>query len=212
LIFLFYAFTGWNSAAYIVTEIVQLRKNLPKALISSTIFVTVVYILLQLIFLKHSSVDQLSGKVQIATIAFANLFGPTGAAWISFFIAIQLIATISGYSWIGPRITHSIAKDYKLWKPVSSVNSEGIPVAAIIINKTISLNLFLSGSFKQILIYAGFVFQLMRTITIFSSLKIKTRAGYKSPWKPFLQIIAITLSLGVMGYILWQKPLESLIG
>jgi APA family basic amino acid/polyamine antiporter len=152
LIFLFYAFTGWNSAAYIVTEIVQLRKNLPKALISSTIFVTVDYILLQLIFLKHSSVVQLSRKVQIATIAFANLFGPRGAAWISFFIAIQLITMFSGYSWIGPRITHSIVKDYKLWRPVAIVNSHGIPVPAIILNTTISLILFLSGSFEQILI------------------------------------------------------------
>ncbi len=212
LIFVFYAFTGWNSAAYIVEEIDQPRKSLPKALISSTIFVTVVYILLQLVFLKHASVDQLSGEVQVATIAFENIFGSTGAAWISFFIAIQLIATISGYSWIGPRITHSIAKDYKLWKPVSSVNSQGIPVAAIVLNTAISLILFLSGSFEQILIYAGFVLQLMGTITIYSSLKIKTSLGFKSPWKPFLQIAYITLSLGIMGYILWDKPLESLIG
>jgi APA family basic amino acid/polyamine antiporter len=212
LIFVFYAFTGWNSAAYIVEEIDQPRKSLPKALISSTIFVTVVYILLQVVFLKHASVDQLSGNVQVATIVFENIFGPTGAAWISFFIAIQLIATISGYSWIGPRITHSIAKDYKLWKPVATVNSHGIPVPAIILNTTISLILFLSGSFEQILIYAGFVLQLMGTITIYSSLKIKTSLGFKSPWKPFLQITYMFLSIGIMGYILWDKPMESLIG
>jgi APA family basic amino acid/polyamine antiporter len=95
LIFVFYAFTGWNSAAYIVEEIDQPRKNLPKALISSTIFVTVVYILLQLVFLKHASVDQLSGEVQVATIAFENIFGSTGAAWISFFIAIIIIISLS---------------------------------------------------------------------------------------------------------------------
>jgi APA family basic amino acid/polyamine antiporter len=212
LIFVFYAFTGWNSAAYIVEEIDQPRKNLPKALISATIFVTVVYVLLQVIFLKHASEDQLSGKIQVANIVFENIFGPTGAAWISFFIAIQLIATISGYSWIGPRITHSIAKDYKLWKPVATVNSQGIPVAAIVLNTSISLILFLSGSFEQIMIYAGFVLQLMGTVTIYSSLKIKTSSGFKSPWKPFLQISYITLSLGIMGYILWDKPLESLIG
>jgi APA family basic amino acid/polyamine antiporter len=212
LIFVFYAFTGWNSAAYIVEEIDQPRKNLPKALISSTIFVTVVYILLQVVFLKHASVDQLSGNVQVAPIVFENIFGSTGAAWISFFIAIQLIATISGYSWIGPRITHSIAKGYKLWKPVATVNSHGIPVPAIILNTTISLILFLSGSFEQILIYAGFVLQLMGTITIYSSLKIKTSLGFKSPWKPFLQIVYISLSLGIIGYIIWDKTLESLIG
>jgi len=145
LIFVFYAFTGWNSEAYIVEEIKNPRKNLPLALISATVFVTIVYILLQIIFLKHSTIDQLSGKVQVATIVFENIFGGTGVAWISFFIAIQLIATISGYSWIGPRITYSMAKDYRLWKPVSNVNSQGIPVAAIILNTIISLALFLTG-------------------------------------------------------------------
>jgi len=147
LIFVSYAFTGWNSAAYIVEEIKNPLKTLPLALISATIFVTIVYILIQIIFLKHATIDQLSGKVQVANIVFENIFGPTGAAWISFFIAIQLIATISGYSWIGPRITYSIAKDYHLWKPVSRVNSQGIPVAAIFLNTIISLILFLTGSF-----------------------------------------------------------------
>jgi len=212
LIFVFYAFTGWNSAAYIVEEIKNPRKNLPKALISATILVTIVYILIQLIFLKHASVNQLSGKVQVANIVFENIFGTRGAAWISFFIAIQLIATISGYSWIGPRINYSIAKDFRLWKPVSVVNSQGIPVRAIILNTLISVVLFLSGSFEQVLIYAGFVLQLMGTITIFSSLKIKSSSGFKSPWKPFLQLAYITFSVGIMSYIFWDKPIESLIG
>ena len=212
LVFVFYAFTGWNSAAYIVEEIKNPRKTLPLALISATIFVTVVYISIQIIFLKHATIDQLSGKVQVANIVFENIFGPTGAAWVSFFIAIQLIATISGYSWIGPRITYSIAKDYHLWKPVSRVNSQGIPVAAIILNTIISLVLFVTGSFEQVLIYAGFLLQLMGTITIYSSLKIKSSSGFKTPGKPYLQIVYLSLSVGIMSYILWDKPMESLIG
>lgn len=212
LIFVFYAFTGWNSAAYIVEEIKEPRKNLPRALISATIFVTVVYILLQLVFLKHANTIQLSGKVQVATIAFNNLFGSTGAAWISFFIALQLIATISGYAWIGPRITYSMAKDYRLWKPVSTVNSQGIPVRAILLNTCMSLILFLTGSFEQVMIYAGFILQFMGTITIYSSLKIKSSTGFKTPLKPFLQITYLVLSSGIMIYILLDKPIESLIG
>ena len=212
LIFVFYAFTGWNSAAYIVEEIKNPRKNLPRALIGATIFVTIVYILIQLVFLKHATIEQLAGKVQVATIVFENIFGATGAAWISFFIAIQLIATISGYSWIGPRITYSIAKDYRFWKPLAKVNSKGIPVPAILLNTVISLLLFITGSFEQVMIYAGFVLQLMGTITIYSSLKIKTSTGFKSPWKPYLQIGYITLSTGIMIYLIWDKPLESFIG
>lgn len=212
LIFVFYAYTGWNSAAYIIEEVDQPRKNLPKALLTATMLVMVIYILLQLVLLKHASVEQLSGRVQVADIAFGNLFGLNGALWVSFFIAIQLIATISGYAWVGPRITFAMARDFKLWKPLSVVNSNGIPVRAIILNTCISLLLFLSGSFEQVMLYAGFVLQLMGTITIFSSLRIKKENGFKTPFKPILQLIYLVFSSAVMIYLLWDRPLESFAG
>jgi APA family basic amino acid/polyamine antiporter len=212
LIYVFYAYTGWNSAAYIIEEVDEPKKNLPKALIWATFSVMVVYVLLQLVFLKHASTAQLSGKVEVADIAFGNLLGPSGALWVSFFIGVQLIATISGYSWIGPRVTYAMARDFQLWKPLSKVNSNGIPVRAIILNTGISLVLFLSGSFEQIMLYAGFVLQLMGTITVFSSLKIKNQSGFKSPLKPWIQYIYITFSTGVMVYLFWDRPLESLAG
>jgi APA family basic amino acid/polyamine antiporter len=212
LIYVFYAYTGWNSAAYIIEEVDQPEKNLPKALIWATFSVMVVYVLLQLVFLKHASIAQLSGKVEVADIAFGNLFGPTGAIWVSVFIGVQLIATISGYAWIGPRVTYAMAKDFKLWKPLSKVNSNGIPVRAIILNTGISLILFLSGSFEQIMLYAGFVLQLMGTITVYSSLKIKRQLGFKSPLKPWIQYIYITFSTGVMVYLFWDRPWESIAG
>lgn len=212
LIYVFYAYTGWNSAAYIIEEVDQPAKNLPKALIWATFSVMVVYVLIQLVLLKHASIAQLSGKVEVADIAFGNLFGATGALWVSFFIGVQLIATISGYSWIGPRVTYAMARDFKLWKPLSKVNPNGIPVRAIVLNTAISLSLFLSGSFEQIMLYAGFVLQLMGTITVYSSLKIKKETGFKSPLKPWIQYIYIAFSTGVMVYLFWDRPLESLAG
>ncbi|MFN5461970.1 MAG: APC family permease [Bacteroidota bacterium] len=212
LIYVFYAYTGWNSAAYITEEIDQPRKNLPKALIGATLGVMLLYLLVQLVILKHASVDQLSGQVNIADIAFGNLFGPTGAIWVSVCIGIQLIATISGYAWVGPRVTFAMAKDYSLWKPLAVVNPQGIPVRAIFINSGISLFLFVTGSFEQIMLYAGFVLQLMSTVTVFSSLKIKQELGFKTPLKPLLQLIYIGFSLALMLYLLMDRPLESLAG
>ncbi|OOG74836.1 APC family permease [Algoriphagus sp. A40] len=212
LIYVFYAYTGWNSAAYIIEEVDQPEKNLPKALIWATVSVMVVYILLQLVLLKHASVPQLSGKVEVADIAFGNLFGPSGALWVSFLIGVQLIATISGYAWVGPRITYALARDFRLWKPLAKVNSNGIPVRAIILNTAISLILFLSGSFEQIMLYAGFVLQLMGTITVYSSLRIKKESGFRSPFKPWLQYIYLTFSTSVLIYLFWDRPMESLAG
>lgn len=212
LIYVFYAYTGWNSAAYIIEEVNQPEKNLPKALIWATVSVMLVYILLQLVLLKHASVDQLSGKVEVADIAFGNLLGSNGALWVSFFIGVQLIATISGYAWVGPRITYAMAKDFQLWRPLAKVNSHGIPVRAILLNTLLSLILFLSGSFEQIMLYAGFVLQLMGTITVYSSLRIKKQNGFKTPFKPILQYIYLIFSTSVLVYLFWDRPFESIAG
>jgi APA family basic amino acid/polyamine antiporter len=212
LIYVFYAYTGWNSAAYIIEEVDQPRKNLPKALIGATVLVMVIYVLLQLVLLKHASVSQLAGQVQVADIAFGNLFGARGAVWVSLFIGVQLIATISGYAWVGPRVTYAMAKDYKLWRPLAKVNGQNIPVRAIVLNTGISLVLFISGSFEQIMLYAGFILQLMSTVTVYSSLKIKKQEGFKTPFKPLPQLIYLGFSIALMGYLLVDRPVESLAG
>ena len=87
LIYVTYAYQGWNQAAYITEEIDEPRKNLPRALIGGTLFVAFIYICFQYVLLKHASVDQLAGKAEVATIAFENVLGPTWALWISAFIA-----------------------------------------------------------------------------------------------------------------------------
>jgi APA family basic amino acid/polyamine antiporter len=212
LIYVFYAYTGWNSAAYIIEEVDQPKKNLPKALIGATVLVMVVYVLLQLVLLKHASVSQLTGQVQVADIAFGNLFGAGGAVWVSLFIGVQLIATISGYAWVGPRVTYAMAKDYKLWRPLAKVNGQNIPVRAIVLNTGISLVLFVSGSFEQIMLYAGFILQLMSTVTVYSSLKIKNQEGFKTPFKPLPQLIYLGFSIALMAYLLVDRPKESLAG
>jgi len=213
LVFVTYAYTGWNAAAYIVDEINDVRRNLPKALIVGSAVVTILYVLVQVVFLKHASVDQLSGNVEVAFIAFKNLFGAEKGNWVSYFIAIQLIATISGYLWTGSRITFAMSKDHSLWRKLAVKNNNGIPVRALWFQAVVSILLTLTGTFEEVLLYASFVLQLMGTLTVASIFWLKGRTGaYKSPLKPFLQIAFILFSLWILGYMLFERPRESAIG
>ena len=213
LIYVSYAYTGWNSAAYIAGEIRQVRSSLPKALIGATLVVTILYVLLQLVFLKHASVAQLAGKVDVATVATQNLLGITGSRWVSFFIALQLIATIGSYIWIGPRVTYAMAKEHSFWKPLRQRSAAQIPVRALWLHVAIAVVLTLTGTFEQIVIYAGFVLQLNVTLVVASVLFLKKRPdSFQSPFYPYAQYLFIGFSLWILGYTLYDKPLESLIG
>ena len=214
MIYVGFAYTGWNAAAYIVDEIDNPAKNLPRALIGSAVFVAASYILFQFVLLKHASAASMTGKEEVTFIAFDNLLGSAGGKWVSAFIAIQLVATISSYLWVGPRVTHAMAREYKLWRPLAVVNAHGVPVAAVWLHVLISIVLALTGSFERILLYAGFVLQLMASLTVATSLFMPARipGSFRSPFKPVLQIIFLLFNTWVLIFTIVDRPVESLIG
>jgi len=81
------------------------------------------------------------------------------------------------------------------------------------LNTGISMLLTLTGTFEQVLLYAGFVLQLMGTLTVVSLLFVKRdKNTFQSPLKPFLQIIYVLFSLWVLIYMLIDRSFESLAG
>ncbi|MEG0984113.1 APC family permease [Algoriella sp.] len=213
LVYVTFAYTGWNSASYIIEEIDQPKKNLPKALFIGVIFVTIAYVFLNYVFLKHASAVSLVGKEDVANISFRNLLG-SNVKWVSCFIALQLIATISGYLWIGSRLTQATARENKLWSFMAKENKNRIPVRAIWVHTTISILLIFSGDFEVIFTYTSFVLQVLATLAICTAFFIKRDelTIIKSRFFYLLPTIFLAFSLYICYFVLTQKPKESLIG
>lgn len=214
MVYVTFAYTGWNAAAYVVDEIANPSRTLPKALIGSTLFVATVYLLFQLALLRNADVSALKGHEEVTYLSFNNLLGANGGKWVSVFIAIQLIATISSYLWVGPRVTWAMAREHVLWKPLARQNSNGIPVPAIWAHVLISVALALTGTFENILLYAGFVLQLMSSMTVATSLFIRSKDPgiFRSPLKPLLQLIFLGFNVWILAFTLIDRPKESFIG
>ncbi len=214
MVYVSYAYTGWNAAGYVADEIRTPRKNIPGALIGSTLFVATCYLLFQYVLLKNANVMELQNKEEVTFIAFTNLLGENGGKWVSIFIAIQLVATMSSYIWVGPRVTWAMASENRLWTFLSKKNKNGIPVAAIWVHVLISILLTLTGSFEKVLLYSGFVLQLMASLTVATSLFIRNKnpGSFTSPFKPFLQVFFLLFNGAVLVFTLISRPVESLLG
>ena len=214
LVYVTFAYTGWNSASYIVGEIKKPKINLPKALFIGVIFVTICYVLLNFIFLKHASITSLVNQEDVANIAFANVLGVQGVKWVSLFIALQLIATISGYLWIGSRLTQATAKENKLWYFMAKENKAKVPVRAIWVHTVISIGLIFTGNFEVIFTYTSFVLQILATLAISTAFFIKASELkiIKSKLFYLLPTIFLAFSLYICYFVLMDKTKESLFG
>lgn len=214
LVFVTYSYTGWNSASYIAGEIKDVQKNLPKSLIIGTVFVTVCYLLVNFIMLKHAPVNQLAGKEDVMGEVANNMLGTTFGKVVNVFIALQLIATISGYLWVGSRLTQAFAKENKLWKSLSVGNQKGIPVRAIFVHAVIATLIILTGSFKEIFVYTAFILQLFASLAISTAffLKKDQRKIFKSNVFYVFPTVFLLFSVYILYFTFIHNPKESIIG
>lgn len=214
LVFVTYSYTGWNSASYIAGEIKDVQKNLPKSLILGTLFVTVSYLLVNFIMLKHAPVSQLAGKEDVMGEAAGNMLGAGFGKLVNIFIALQLVATISGYLWVGSRLTQAFAVENRLWKSLGILNKKGIPVRALFAHAVIATVIILTGSFKEIFVYTAFILQLFASLSISTVffLKKEQRKIFKSDLFYIFPAVFLLFSGYILYFTLIHNPRESLIG
>jgi APA family basic amino acid/polyamine antiporter len=217
LIYISYSYSGWNAATYITEEFRSPRKALPIALIGGTLLVTVLYTLLQFVFLKHVPLTELTGKLNVGTIAVEYMLGDQPAKIFSAAISLLLISGISAMVWVGPRVTASIAKEHRLWSYFRS-NSNGMPVKALWLQFSISAILLISGTFEQIMIYCGVLLSISSLLVVGGTfvLRVKNdnsfKERFKSPLFPLFQLFFITISIWMISFTFINNLSECLIG
>ncbi|MBP8240431.1 MAG: amino acid permease [Saprospiraceae bacterium] len=217
LVYVVYAYSGWNAAAYITGEVRNPARNLPRALIGGALLVSVLYVLLQMGFLYQAGREALVGKIEVAQIAAVSVFGASGGQTVSLLIGLLLVSSISAMVWVGPRVSRAMAEDYPVWHFLARDNRHGVPVTAIWFQAAVSIFLLLSGSFEQVLTYSGFVLHLSTTAAVAGVFFLRRqdkgrRPPYSSPFYPWAQIIFLVFSVWMLAFLLYDKPRESLLG
>ncbi|MBR9998344.1 MAG: amino acid permease, partial [Cyclobacteriaceae bacterium] len=166
LIFVSYAFSGWNASVYITDEIRQPARNIPWSLILGTLTVTILYFLLNFVFLYTAPLSALEGKIEIGFISATYIFGESGGKIMSLVITLLLVSTLSAMIWIGPRVTMVMGEDYRILRFLAKKNRYGVPVLAIWVQAAITMILIVSSTFEEVLVYAGFVLNIFTLLSV----------------------------------------------
>lgn len=215
-VYVSYSYTGWNAAAYIIEEIDRPKINLPKALIRGTLIVTVLYVFLQLVFLKHADIEQLRGQIDIGHVYATQILGDQGAKIINILISFFLISSISAMIWVGPRVSFAMSKDFRIWHFLQKRNRYNLPVVAVWVQAALSVVYVLTGTFESVLLYCGFILQLSSALTVagvfFLRKKSSSEEYFRAPFYPLLPIIFTVFSIWILAYLIIDRPVECLIG
>jgi APA family basic amino acid/polyamine antiporter len=104
LVYVSYAYSGWNAAVYVTGEIENPQRNLSRILLVGTAVVLLLYVGLNYVFLRSTPLAGLKGQVEVGFVAATSLFGPLGGRLMGGIIAALLVSTVSSMVLAGPRI------------------------------------------------------------------------------------------------------------
>src|SRR5207244_6537370 len=147
LVYVMYSYSGWNASTYIIGEVKEPERNVPRSLFAGTIVVMVAYILLNAVFLLTTPMQEMRGRIEVGLIAGKHIFGADGGRIVGAIICLGLVSSISSMTWIGPRVTMSMGEDHWLLRLLGRKNKQGVPTNAIVLTLLIVHLLFLTESF-----------------------------------------------------------------
>ena len=217
LVFVMYAFSGWNAATYIIGEMRLPQQNLPRALLSGTLIVVVLYVALNAVFLHTTPIEKLSGQLDVARIAGSYIFGETGGRIVGAMICIGLVSSISAMMWIGPRVMMTMGEDIPALRIFARKSSNGVPANAILFQLVISVLLLFTRSFEAVLDFIQFGLLFCSFFTVLGVIKLRiTRPDLPRPYRawgyPVTSLVFLLVTGFMMYYLVVERPLQSALG
>lgn len=218
LIAVLWTYDGWYSPTCTAEEIKKPERNLPLSLILGTLGITLIYLLMNLVYIMALPLDKMKGVTRIGELASTQLFGPTATHFFSAAIMISIFGCLSATIIYGPRVYYAMAKDRSFFKSMAYIHPRyHVPSKALVGQAIWSSLLCLSGTYKGLFEYVVFALVIFFALTGFAVIVLRFKQpDRKRPYKtwgyPVIPLFFVIVNLAVFFNIVINQPLKSTIG
>jgi APA family basic amino acid/polyamine antiporter len=218
LIFISFAYSGWNAAAYLGGEIKRPGRTIPFALFCGALIVTVLYLLLNVVYIFALTPNQMKGAVDVGARAAIHLFGPGISRVISAAIALGLLSVLSAMILTGPRVYYAMSKDglfFGLFGKVS--RTRHTPAHSIFLQAAIAILMVTTASYDKLLLYIGFTLALIALLTVAGMVRLRLKeplegSGYRTFGYPVTPLLFIGGNIWIIYFSISSRPVPALAG
>ncbi|BBO30555.1 APC family permease [Lacipirellula parvula] len=214
MVFVLYAYGGWNDAAFVAAEVRDRRRNLPLALIGGVLGVTAVYLAVNVAYLAGLGFDNARATRTPATDVIEAAIGSVGGSLASILVMISALGAINGMVLVGSRVYAAAGADHRSLRWLSGWDAErGAPRAALIAQAVVALAMVFAVN--RINPGDGFGTLLAATAPVFWSFLMGTGASvivlrWRDPLRerpfavPFYPLPPLVFC-ATCGYMLWSS-------
>ncbi len=204
---------AWENVASVAEEVKKPERNIPLALLCGTLVVTVIYVAINVMYLKVLPLQQIAfaENDRVAVEAAKAIFGPIGTSLIAVMIMIATFSCINGLVFSGARVYYKMAEDKLFFQQAAVLNQNGVPAQALWFQGIWASVLCLSGKYGDLLDYVTFAVVLFYALTIVGVIVLRIKRPdvarpYKAIGYPIIPMLYIALCAGLLVALLICKP------
>lgn len=213
LIVVMFVYSGWNAAAYMAEEVRDPGRNLPLALALGTGAVTLIYLLINVLYLSVIPIGELiTIKGSVLDVAADRLLGPRAGDIMGIVSLISLAAGINAWTFAGPRIYFAMARDGVFVPAAAKIHPTfKTPAVSIVAQAMWATVLALTGSVDALGNYVAFAITLFAGIAVAAVFVLRAREPnaprpFKALGYPFTPAIFVLFSLVMVVNAIYQQP------
>ncbi|MCB9868523.1 MAG: amino acid permease [Planctomycetes bacterium] len=213
LVYVSFAYSGWNAAVYITGELREPRAHTVRALVFGCCAVAVVYVALNAVVLYAAPPAQLAGRANVAAVAACALGGERFGVVVSGVVALALWTSISSMVMAGPRVYARMAADGVM--PASLARGGTTPSGAVALQASLAIAAVWSTGLQELLGYAGVTLGLSSAATVLGLVRLRRLQGAAAVpvWGyPIVPLAFVAMTLGASALMATNGGWEALWG
>lgn len=223
LIPILFSYGGWQCANYVAEEIDEPERNLPRSLIIGVIVVVLVYVLVNVAYLRMLGLDGLAATATPAADAAARVLGTAGDRFVALAIAISTFGFLDLAVLAPTRVYYAAAADGYLPSSLARLHPRyGTPTVAIVVQAAWAILLVLTGTYGDLLnsvVFADWIFfgSTVAALFVWRSRARPLPEGasasfYRSPGYPILPALFVLVAVAVVASVVIEAPARAATG
>ena len=205
MIFVLFAYGGWNEAAYIAGEVRDPRRNMLRILVIGISTVTALYLLVNLGYLFALGLDGMKQSKAVAADAVRVLAGEKSALVIALIVCVAALTTMNAAIFTGARTNYALGRDFAFFRRIGIWSERGsTPANALLLQGGIALVLVWAASttpdgFSAMVAYTAPVFWTFFYLTAITLFLFRERGGeapaFRMPLYPHVAIAFVVMCI-----------------
>jgi APA family basic amino acid/polyamine antiporter len=213
-----FSYGGWQNANFIVEEMRNPARDLPRAILLGVGIVIAVYVAANVAYVHVLTAPVLAATRTPAADLAAQLAGPRGADVVSVLVVISTFGFLNLALMTAPRVYYAMAQDRLFFSAVARVSPRThVPIVAIAIQGLLAAGFALSNTYDRLLGYAVFadwIFFALAGVAliVFRRTRPDAPRPYRTPLYPAIPVLFIVAGAGIVLNTFIDDPRNALIG